>query len=147
MLPVAIPTRYGNREHALIDPRWADSHFQNGNLAVLLASPTLQPYRPRKSRLQGARIKPENFCSNASSRSFASAATRLFLAPSTRAAHMTAESADVKLATSAESSSPTAADWPSSSTRRYYSWYAAARKIKKCSRASAEPVVGGPMEG
>src|SRR6516165_9522689 len=58
----------------------------------------------------------DSFCSNACSRSFASAATRLFLASSARPAHVTANSVVVRLATCARSLSRSAADWLASST-------------------------------
>jgi len=59
--------------------------------------------------------KLDSFCSNESSRSLASLAIRLFLVGSARAAHMTAESADARLATSARSLSRSAAECSASS--------------------------------
>jgi hypothetical protein len=59
--------------------------------------------------------RPDNFCSKAISRSLASAATSLFLAPNARVAHTGATSADVRLATSVKSLSRNAADWVASS--------------------------------
>src|SRR5262249_61518323 len=81
--------------------------------------------------------KSDSFCSNASSRSLASAATRLFLAGSARPAQVTAESADVRLATSARRLSRSAADWPASST-------AAVLLLVLRSRALPAPPGGGP---